>query len=119
MARIFLCLLAAAYCCIALLPPPAQARRHGLQQQQAAGAGGRRRLHLSPQVPEPRFFVPKQAAAAERRGEPVSMKARPRAAAAWSVRPELRAVPGGPDPLHHHGGSPSRRPEQDRTPRSP
>jgi hypothetical protein len=32
----------------------------GLQQQQAAGAGGRRRLHLSPQVPEPRFFVPKQ-----------------------------------------------------------
>lgn len=34
----------------------------------------------------------------------------PAAAAEGSVRPEMRAVPGGPDPLHHHGGSPSRRP---------
>jgi hypothetical protein len=51
----------------------------------------------------------------------VPVKARPAwspavTAAAGSVRPELRAVPGGPDPLHHHGGSPSRRPDQDRTP---
>ncbi|CAD6253314.1 unnamed protein product [Miscanthus lutarioriparius] len=131
MARSFmLCLAAACCCCLALLPPPVQGRRPGLQ---AAGGLGGRRLHLLPvPVPEPHFDAMERFATysfadacccatdyrpAKEQQRAVPVKARPAwSPAAWSVRPELRAVPGGPDPLHHHGGSPSRRPEQDRAP---
>ncbi|XP_066339108.1 protein FLORAL ORGAN NUMBER2-like [Miscanthus floridulus] len=115
MARIFLC-LAAACCCLALLPPPAQGRRPGhLAAPAAGGLGGRSRLHLL-RVPEPHFDAT-EAAEEEPQQRGVPGKARSAwSPAAGSVRPELRAVPGGPDPLHHHGGSPSRRPEKDRTP---
>ncbi|CAD6256513.1 unnamed protein product [Miscanthus lutarioriparius] len=126
MARIFLC-LAAACCCLALLPPPAQGRRPGhLAAPAGGGLGGRSRLHLL-RVSEPHFDATEsfadlcgggtndracQAAEEEPQQRGVPGKARSAwSPAAGSVRPELRAVPGGPDPLHHHGGSPSRRPE--------
>eukprot|EP00267_Zea_mays_P039201 XP_008678006.1 protein FLORAL ORGAN NUMBER2-like [Zea mays] len=118
MARIFLCMsLAAACCCfsIALLPPPAQGRP-GLP------AGGRINHLPEPttEVPHVPFIVSvslSPAAAAEQEQQQRGVQVRktrpawsPAAAAEGSVRPEMRAVPGGPDPLHHHGGSPSRRP---------
>ncbi|XP_062198307.1 protein FLORAL ORGAN NUMBER2-like [Phragmites australis] len=102
MARSFVCLAAVACSCLAVLVLPAQGRA-GL----GLAAGFRGKDHL---LSEPQFHVTEQEE--EQRG--VTMKARPSwssSAAGW-VRPELRSVPAGPDPMHHHGSP--RRPEQER-----
>nr|CAB3490199.1 unnamed protein product [Digitaria exilis] len=92
-ARFFLCLAAAlVFCCLALLVPPVQGRL-------GIGLAGSRTSGGSDEVGG------------------TTVKATPAWSSPWtvagSVRPELRSVPGGPDPLHHHG-SPWR-PELDPT----
>nr|XP_034606223.1 protein FLORAL ORGAN NUMBER2-like [Setaria viridis]TKW01480.1 hypothetical protein SEVIR_8G183800v2 [Setaria viridis] len=100
MARFFLCLAAAACCCLlALLVHPVQGRPStGLAS--GGSFGGRDHPLSGPHV----------VTAEELRG--TTVKAKPSwsssswtavAAAGGRVRPELRSVPGGPDPLHHHG----------------
>ncbi|CAL4983658.1 unnamed protein product [Urochloa decumbens] len=97
MARFFLCLAAAACCCLVLLPvPPVQGR---LGSGLAGGSFEGSRDHT---------LTGESFTAAEYHPG-TTAKAKPAwslswtAAAAGRVRPELRSVPGGPDPLHHHG----------------
>ncbi|KAL6653973.1 hypothetical protein ACP70R_007438 [Stipagrostis hirtigluma subsp. patula] len=114
MGRFFLCSAAAAVacCCLALLVPAVQGRV-------GTGSVGGSRGYAVLSAPELHVMETKQEG---RRG--VAMKKQARspawssspswaAAAAGRVTPELRSVPGGPDPLHHHGSP--RRPEQELT----
>ncbi|XP_062182145.1 protein FLORAL ORGAN NUMBER2-like [Phragmites australis] len=119
--RSSLCLAAVACsCCLALLlvlPAVPVQERVGLGL--AGGSGGRDYL-----LPEPRFrvtelnvvVVQRTGMQPEEQQRGMTMKATRSSwsstpAAGW-VRTELRSVPGGPDPMHHHRSP--RRPEQER-----
>ncbi|KAK3118834.1 hypothetical protein QOZ80_9BG0708980 [Eleusine coracana subsp. coracana] len=108
--RSFLC-LAAACCCVVLLERPVHGGRVGPTGLVAASSNHQ----LSS---ESQFHDPHQVADAQpkERQRGATMKAaRPlwssSSPAAGRVRAELRSVPGGPDPMHHHGSP--RRPEQE------
>ncbi|KAG2558561.1 hypothetical protein PVAP13_8NG274901, partial [Panicum virgatum] len=85
--RSLLCLAAAACCCLALLVPSAQGRL-GIGLAGGFGATNRRTSE------QQRGTAAKAASTAWSSSW---------TAAAGRVRPELRSVLGGPDPLHHHG----------------
>ncbi|KAK3120189.1 hypothetical protein QOZ80_9AG0683340 [Eleusine coracana subsp. coracana] len=102
--RSFLC-LAAACCCLALLVRPVHGGRVGTIGLVAASSD--HQLSCEPQFHGPHQPKERQRGAmmkAARRSPPTTP-------AAGRVRAELRSVPGGPDPMHHHGSP--RRPEQE------
>ncbi|CAN6372719.1 unnamed protein product [Urochloa humidicola] len=96
MARFFLCSVAVACCFLVLLVPPVQGRlgtglsRSGLfRGRDHPDTGGS-------------FTVAEEHPGTAAKAKPVWSSSWT-AAVAGRVRPELRSVPGGPDPLHHHG----------------
>ncbi|CAM0943634.1 unnamed protein product [Alopecurus aequalis] len=102
MARFLVCLVVACSCAALLLAPPAQARLVG------NGLVGRLGGH---QRPAAAGFL--RMGSEEQRG----MEGGSKRSSLWPRAPpaagkeELRSVPAGPDPLHHHGSP--RRPEQE------
>ncbi|KAL6875561.1 hypothetical protein ACP4OV_013074 [Aristida adscensionis] len=110
MGRFVLCLAAAFCCCLALLVPAVQGRvATGFRGGSPGYVLSERRLHFTETKDAQRGVAMKKARSSWSSSS--SPPAATAAAAGW-VRPELRSVPDGPDPLHHHGSP--RRPEQDR-----
>ncbi|CAO2142228.1 unnamed protein product [Urochloa humidicola] len=97
MARFLLCLAAAACCCLVLLVPPVQGRL-GIGLANGGSFGGRDHPLLTGGS-----FTGEEHPITAAKTKPAWSSSWNNAAAAGRVRPELRSVPGGPDPLHHHG----------------
>ncbi|CAN6363290.1 unnamed protein product [Urochloa humidicola] len=99
MARFFLCLAAAACCCLVLLVPPVQGRL-GIGLLGGSFGGTRARDHP---LTGGSFTAEEERPGIAAKAKLPAWSSSWTAAAAGRVRPELRSVPGGPDPLHHHG----------------
>ncbi|CAL4980205.1 unnamed protein product [Urochloa decumbens] len=96
MARFLLCLAAAACCCLVLLLVPPVQGRLGI------GLAGPFEGSRDHPLTGGSFTAAEYLTGTTAKAKP-AWSSSWTAAAAGKVRPELRSVPGGPDPLHHHG----------------